>query len=82
MNGGYKTNIDCSFIRGMVENYCTLGKIQSWPTIHLGLNFHHSPHEQWIFVYYKMVAAGKKADDLFYESRFSPTTQKWVIRWH
>ena len=32
----YKTNIDCSFIRGMVENYCTLGKTQSWPTIHLG----------------------------------------------
>ena len=35
-NGVYKTNIDCSFIRGMVENYCTLGKIQPWPTIHLG----------------------------------------------
>ena len=30
-----KANIDYSFIRGMVENYCTLGKIQSWPTIHL-----------------------------------------------
>ena len=30
MNGVYKTNIDCSFIRGMVENY------QCWPTIHLG----------------------------------------------
>ena len=28
MNGVYKTNIDCSFIRGMVENYCTLGKTQ------------------------------------------------------
>ena len=37
MNGVYKTNIDCSFIRGMVENYCTLGKTQPWPTIHLGL---------------------------------------------
>ena len=37
MNGVYKTNIDCSFIRGMVENYCTLGKTQHWPTIHLGL---------------------------------------------
>ena len=36
MNVVYKTNIDCSFIRGMVENYCTLGKIQPWPTIHLG----------------------------------------------
>ena len=36
INGVYKTNIDCSFIRGMVENYCTLGKIQPWPTIHLG----------------------------------------------
>ena len=36
MTGVYKTNIDCSFIRGMVENYCTLGKIQPWPTIHLG----------------------------------------------
>ena len=36
MNGVYKTNIDCSFIRGMVENYCTLGKTQPWPTIHLG----------------------------------------------
>ena len=29
----YKTNIDCSFIRGMVENYFTLCKIQPWPTI-------------------------------------------------
>ena len=37
-NGVYKTNIGCSFIRGMVENYCTLGKIQPWPTIHLGGN--------------------------------------------
>ena len=36
MNGVYKTNIDCSFIRGMVENYCILGKIQPWPTINLG----------------------------------------------
>ena len=39
MNGMYKTNIDCSFIRWMVENYCTLGKIQplpTMPTIHLG----------------------------------------------
>ena len=36
MNGVYKTNIDCSFIRGMVENYCTLSKIQPWPTIQLG----------------------------------------------
>ena len=36
MNGVYKTNIDCFFIWGMVENYCTLGKIQPWPTIHLG----------------------------------------------
>ena len=25
---GVKTNIACSFIRGMVENYCTLSKIQ------------------------------------------------------
>ena len=35
MNGVYKTNIDCSFIRGMVENYFTLGKTQPptqpWP---------------------------------------------------
>ena len=37
MNGVYKTNLDCSLIRGMVENYCTLGQIQPWPTIHLGL---------------------------------------------
>ena len=35
MNGVHKTNIDCSFIWGMVENYCTLGKTQPWPTIHL-----------------------------------------------
>ena len=35
MNGVYKTNIDCSFIRGMVENYCILGKIQPLPTIPL-----------------------------------------------
>ena len=39
MNGVYKTNIDCFFIRGMVENYCTLGKIQPWPTIHLGPSY-------------------------------------------
>ena len=26
MNGEYKTNVDCSFIWAMVENYCTLGK--------------------------------------------------------
>ena len=38
MNWVYKTNIDFSFIRGMIENYCTLGKIQPWPTIHLGPN--------------------------------------------
>ena len=31
MNGVYETNTDCSFIRGMVENYCTLGKIQPCP---------------------------------------------------
>ena len=36
MNGVYKTNIDCSFIRRMVENNCTLGKIKPQPTIHLG----------------------------------------------
>ena len=36
INGVYKTKSDCSFIRGMEENYCTLGKIQPWPTIHLG----------------------------------------------
>ena len=36
MYGVYKTNFDLSFIRGMVENNCTLGKIQPWPTIHLG----------------------------------------------
>ena len=50
MNGVNKTNIDCSFTRGMVENYSTLGKIQPFS---LRLNFssraiifHHSPHEQ------------------------------------
>ena len=49
----YKTNTDRFFIRGMVENYCTLGKIQPWPTIHPGdNNFPLSPHEQSIFVYY------------------------------
>ena len=37
MNGVYKTNINGSFIRGMVEIYCTLGKIQPCLTIHLGL---------------------------------------------
>ena len=31
MNGLYKTNIDYSFIRRMVENYCTLGKTHPWP---------------------------------------------------
>ena len=38
INGVYKTNIACAFIRGLVENYNTLGKIQPWPTIHLGEN--------------------------------------------
>ena len=33
MNGVYKTNIDCSLIWGMVENYCTLSKIQPLPAI-------------------------------------------------
>ena len=28
LNGVYKTNSGCSFIRRMVENYCTLGKLQ------------------------------------------------------
>ena len=32
-NRAYKTNINCSFIQGMVENYCHLSKIQPWPTI-------------------------------------------------
>ena len=40
MNGVYKTIIDCSSIWGMVENYCTLGKIQPWPIIHLGPTGH------------------------------------------
>ena len=42
MNGVYKTNIDCSFIRGMVENHYVLGKIQHLPTIYLG------PKGRWI----------------------------------
>ena len=33
MNGVYKTNIDCSFIREKVENYCTLGETQPWPIL-------------------------------------------------
>ena len=36
MNGVHETNIDCSFILCMEENYCILSKIQLWPTIHLG----------------------------------------------
>ena len=53
MNVVYKTNIDCSFIQGMVEKYCTPGKIQPSPIIHLGtIIFHHSTHEQSISVYY------------------------------
>ena len=36
MNVVYKTSIDCSIIRGKVENYFNLGKTQPWPTIHLG----------------------------------------------
>ena len=35
-NGVNKTNIDCSFIQEMVENYCTHCKIQPWSTIHQG----------------------------------------------
>ena len=63
MYGVYKTNIDCSLIRGMVESsvehYCTLGKNQPWPISRPRLNFtsgtiifHHSPHKQSIFVYH------------------------------
>ena len=64
MSGLYKTNNACSFIQGVVENYCALSKIQHWPTIHRGpvgprLNFtsgtiifYHSHHEQSIYVYY------------------------------
>ena len=47
MTGMYETNIDCSFIQGMVENYCTLDKIQPWPTIHLGDN-NFSPFPSWV----------------------------------
>ena len=36
MDEVYKTDIDYSFIRGMIEIYSTSGKIQPWPTIHLG----------------------------------------------
>ena len=36
MNGVYKTNIDCASIREMIKNHWALGKIQTWPTIHLG----------------------------------------------
>ena len=39
MNGVHKTNIDRSFmmfIQEMVENYCTLGKIQTWLSNGLG----------------------------------------------
>ena len=57
MNGVYKTNIDCSFIQGMLENHCTLGKIQLWPTFTSALraldnNFPSFRHEQSIFVYH------------------------------
>ena len=56
-NGVYKTYIDCSFIRRMLENYCTLGKIQrprwivgqGWISPPGQSFFHHSPHEQSIF---------------------------------
>ena len=37
INGVYKTNIDCPFIRGALENYCPLGESQPWPTIQQGL---------------------------------------------
>ena len=67
MNGVYKTNIDFSFIRGMVENYYTLVKfdhgllftsallasVDSRPRLNFTsetIIFHHSPHEQSIFV--------------------------------
>ena len=69
MNGVCKTNIDCSFIRGMVENYCTLDRIylsllfteapvNSRPRLNFTpgtITFHHSPHEQSIFVYYDLL---------------------------
>ena len=74
MNGLYKTNIDCSFIWGIVENYCTQGKIQPWPTIHWDLYsrsrlnftsgtiiFHHSPPEQSIFVVWSSKISLKSA---------------------
>ena len=49
MKGVFETNIYCSFIHRMVENYCILGKIQPWPYSTPRLNFttrtmifHHS----------------------------------------
>ena len=33
INGMHKSNFDCSFIWGMVENYGTLCNILPWPTI-------------------------------------------------
>ena len=66
MNGVYKTNIDCSFIRWIVEIIVPLVKfnldllftlaqqasVNSRPRFTSGtIIFHHSPHEQSIFVY-------------------------------
>ena len=63
----YKTNIDCSFIRGIIENYCTLVKFNLGllftsalrASVNRRLNFtsgtiifYKSPQEQSIFVYY------------------------------
>ena len=47
VGSGFYTNIDCSFILGMVQNNCPRGEIHPWPTIHRG------PTEQSIFVLYK-----------------------------
>ena len=61
MNGVYKTNIDCFFIQGMIEmivpsvKFNLRASVNSRPKLNFtsGTNiFHHSPHEQSIFVYY------------------------------
>ena len=50
MNGVCKTNIDCSFVIEMVDNYCILGKIQLWPTTHQGCQLSRIEREShtWI----------------------------------
>ena len=59
MNGVYKTNIGCSLVHEMVENYCPMGRIQPCPTIHRGPSLMSS---QYLYTNQCMVEFGLNYD--------------------